>query len=662
MKLNNRSAKGSTLVVVVSVVALLLVLLGVATEYTGTISRHTQRSRKTALAMEIADGHLEMLFTSWRNVYRNTWNTASNGMGGTDKVILGTNYFFTSTYNPGPAPTAVPGMTSTPVPFPTPNPTNFPNAAGYQLTQYRIQAVDPMISLDANENALQETSFGSQSFIPLSPSATPPLAYGRNEQQNSYFYLASVDVTVPTSTGNVTAKVRRVFEKKFDNPWTYAMFYVDDLELQPTTSLTVNGAIHTNAGLYIGTNLFTITGLAEYGSEYVNGYARTDTYHSAAATKPNFGKSDASLALSDMPPAQVSPYLPFGWNLKLLNADGSVNNDSYHELIEQPVSTPDPLSEIRYYNQACYRILIDSSNNITVTKKDGTVMNLNNGEGKIFKEALTTGSGALNQAIQDQRENAYVRLATLDVAQITSEAGSISGWNGVVYIADTSTHNTNISAPLGGTGATVTTTIRGIRLVNGHRLPSANGINGLTIVSANPVYIKGNYNTSTNSGDAVPSNTGTYTDPDASGYTRKFAAVVGDSVNVLSANWSDLASPSSISSRTATNTTINAALVAGIVPSSGGNYSGGGENFVRLLEDWKNNTLCIYGSMVQLYTSKQATSPWTGAGNNYKAPLTTRFYWDPIFGVNAAVGVQAAPPGNLQVAAYLQQQRWYQVY
>jgi hypothetical protein len=665
MKLKKQSFEGSTLVVVVSVVAFLLVLIGVAVEYTGTISRQSQRSRKTAIAMEIADGHLEMLFTSWRNIYRSTWTTNSNGTGSTDKAILPTNYFFTSLYNPGPAPVPVAGMgTYVPAPFPTPNPSNFPTETGYQLTQYRIQAVDPMISLDSNENALVETSFGSQSFTPLSPAATPPNAYGQNDKQQSFFYLASVDVTVPSSTGNVKAKVRRVFEKKFDHPWTYAMFFVDDLELHPTTSLTVNGPIHTNAGLYIGTNLFTTTNIVEYGSEYLNGYAPTDSYHSATPTKPNFAKSDPSLALSDMPPAQVSPFLPFGWSLKLANADGSVNNDSYHELIEQAVGTPDPLSEIRLYNQACYRVLIDIDNNITVTKKDGTVMNLSNGEGKIFKEALTTGGGGLNQAIQDQRENTYVRLATLDISQIryAAEHNDISGWNGVIYVADTTTHGVVKAAPLGGSGASVNTTIRGIRLINGYNLPTANGWNGLTVVSANPVYIKGNYNTSTNSGDSVPSNNGTYTDPDASGYTRKRAAVIGDSINVLSANWSDSNSASSISSRSASNTTINAALVGGIVPSAGGNYSGGGENFVRLLEDWKNNTLCIYGSMVELYTSKQATSPWLGTGNNYKAPLVSKFYWDPNFSSDVGSNSQVGPPGNLQIAAYLQQQRWYQVY
>jgi hypothetical protein len=280
-----------------------------------------------------------------------------------------------------------------------------------------------------------------------------------------------------------------------------------------------------------------------------------------------------------------------------------------------------------------------------------------------LKTAITT-----NQAMWDARENAYVRVANFDINQITTAAenGYLPGWNGVLYIADTSTNGTNISAPLGGTGGSVTTTERGIRLINGYHLPSPVWntifIDGLTVVSANPVYIKGNYNTSTNSGDAVPSNSGTYTTPQATGYTRRLAAVVGDSITVLSPGWNDLNSASNINTRGATaNVTINAALVGGIVPSSGGNYSGGGENFIRLVEDWKNNTMCIYGSMVELYKSTQAVAHWDGAGNLYKAPLTTKYYWDPNFGTTSAWS-QSGPPGNLQIAAYLQQQRWYQVY
>ncbi len=85
------SNAGNTLVVTLSVIATILVLLGSAVEYTTHMSRLTQRSRKTALAMEIADGHLETLFTSWRNIYRTTfttYTTSYSGSGGTDYSLL----------------------------------------------------------------------------------------------------------------------------------------------------------------------------------------------------------------------------------------------------------------------------------------------------------------------------------------------------------------------------------------------------------------------------------------------------------------------------------------------------------------------------------------------------------------------------------------------
>src|SRR3954464_11918903 len=300
-----KSLQGSTLVVVISVVAFLLVLLGIAVEFTGTISRPTQRSRKTALAMEIADGHLEMLFTNWRNIYRTTWTTYTasyQGSGGTDYSLLPTNYFYTTcpgctTSVSSPAPLPIPYMNpaATPPPIPLPATDNFPTGANYQVKQYRIQAVNPMIELDANENAVDVNG------APLNRALTAPAAYGPNDWQYSYYYLAAVDVTVPALTGDVTAKVRRVFEKKFDNPWTYAMFYVDDLELQPDAALTITGPIHTNANLYIGTSNFTAQGptwpnyptggRVEYGSDYVNGVSPKETQHAGLTiTAPNFAK------------------------------------------------------------------------------------------------------------------------------------------------------------------------------------------------------------------------------------------------------------------------------------------------------------------------------------------------------------------------------------
>jgi hypothetical protein len=246
---------------------------------------------------------------------------------------------------------------------------------------------------------------------------------------------------------------------------------------------------------------------------------------------------------------------------------------------------------------------------------------------------------------------------------------SVIGFNGVLYIADTGAVVSNTP------GSTIR---RGIRLINGWVLPRGRAFSsgvendsGLTVVSENPVYIMGNYNTG---GTSVatsnpPSNTNPTTSNVVSGYARKQSAVVADAITVLSNNWEasgPYTSSTNRSSRPAVSTTINSALVAGIVPSAGGNYSGGAENFIRLLEDWNANsrTFCYYGSMVQLYTSVQANAPWTGSGNLYKPPVNSRYYWDAAFGKDPSDGqpYYGSPPGKLQIAAYLQQQRWYQVY
>jgi hypothetical protein len=695
--------EGSTLVVTISVVASLLVLLGAAVEYTTQISRTTQRSRKTALAMEIADGHLEALFTNWRNIYRTTWTTYTNsysGSGGTDYSLLPTNYFFTSSYNPGPAPSPIYMMnpSGTPPTIPLPSPSNFPSETNYTVTQYRIQAVNPMIELDANENAVDINGTA------LNRAATAPAAYGPNDWQYSYYYLAAVDVSVPALTGNVTAKVRRVFEKKFDNPWTYAMFYVDDLELQPTVPLTITGPIHTNASLYIGTSNFTAQGPSwpnyptggrvEYGSDFVIGFSPKDGQHSGIAiSSPNFAKSDSSLALSDMPPSQVSPYLPFGWNLNLATGGAGTNDDSYHELIERPGAGTDQIAGIRYYTQKpyiidtqdllaaptpypgtpgnSYRILINEAktagtvDTVTIYKWDGTTATaVNGGTYNSIVACVTT-----NKPINDVREGGLVRTTILDVNAFSTLAtnGTLSNFSGVLYIADAgATYQPPTGTPVPGVAVSCTlgattennVTRRAIRLKNGATLKGK-----LTIVSDNPIYIQGDYNTGVN----PPSNSNTYTSPTAAGYTRYSSAVIGDAITILSNNWTVLGDANSLlsrPSRVATNTTVNTALVSGNSPSNGTTYSGGGENFVRFLEDWdKNiNSFCYYGSMVQLYKSQQALGTWNGGGNVYKAPVL-KWYYDILLSQDRKVNSHwGSPPGNLQIAAYLQQQRWYQVY
>src|SRR6202035_3938522 len=108
--------------------------------------------------------------------------------------------------------------------------------------------------------------------------------------------------------------------------------------------------------------------------------------------------------------------------------------------------------------------------------------------------------------------------------------------------------------------------------------------------------IQGDFNT----GGSPPSNSGNPADavtPQVSGYTRAPVSILADAVNILSNNWNDATSGSVPA---ASNTTVNAAIVSGIVPTApvggDGSYSGGAENFPRFLEDWSANTFTYYGS------------------------------------------------------------------
>jgi uncharacterized membrane protein (Fun14 family) len=176
----------------------------------------------------------------------------------------------------------------------------------------------------------------------------------------------------------------------------------------------------------------------------------------------------------------------------------------------------------------------------------------------------------------------------------------------------------------------------GVRIVFGQTLPPY----GLTIATPNPLYIEGNYNVpdayvgTTNTSGSLP------------------ASVVTDAITLLSDNWDDTNSASSLGSRVATSITVNAAVIAGIVPSGGGYYSGGVENFFRLLEDWSSQTVTFNGSIVALFPSQIATAPWGLVPNNQVFGTPVRTYG---FDVNFK-DYTKLPPGTPELRTLIRSQ------
>ena len=148
----------------------------------------------------------------------------------------------------------------------------------------------------------------------------------------------------------------------------------------------------------------------------------------------------------------------------------------------------------------------------------------------------------------------------------------------------------------------------GIRLVNGSKIYRDRG---LTVVSNDPIYIQGDYNTT----------------------IKKPTAVICDSVNLLSNNWGadDSKSTKTLSTYRIANATIfNTAFIAGVDNTTTGHYNGGLENYPRLHESWTGKKLTITGSFVELWNTQIAQGAWGYGSPQYNAP-TRAWNYDTSF-------------------------------
>lgn len=417
----------------------------------------------------------------------------------------------------------------------------------------------------------------------------------------------------------------------------FAVFYGKgvDLEISPGANMTLNGKVFANSDIYLspqGSTLQMDSLVATAGSIYrtikrsgsppTEGYGNNPLIKDASGTyqtlnfdhvdNQNFSSTwsasqwqSAAQSLfggtvkdSAMGVQQIIPPIP------QLFYNPSDPDQVAHQMIELPnASDATDLAAAKLYAQAGLRIVDGSA-----TDQSGNGVSLPSG-------AVSTST------FYDAREGNTMQVTNVDVSRLPAswfQSGGVLS-NGLLYVASSS----------GGPSATCAHGTRGpanpcpaVRLVNGSALPQ----NGLTVASQNPVYIQGNYNT------ALTGPGGTNHPP---------AAVLADAVTVLSNNWSDANaanSSSTLASRTATPTTVNAALATGPSnESTSGAGNGQLENDIRLIENWSGQTLSYSGSIVDLWHSMQVTSPWQNTGVYYNAPVRNWRY-DTLFNTNPPPG------------------------
>ncbi|HXG48883.1 MAG TPA: hypothetical protein VNO52_14770 [Methylomirabilota bacterium] len=357
----------------------------------------------------------------------------------------------------------------------------------------------------------------------------------------------------------------------------FAIFYSMDLEINPGPNMNVTGRVHGNANLYmqpVNTLTFqshvTASGQLVFNKHPEDPLSR-NTNNSHVVFQ---GEHDANVG---------SITLPIGTN----NTPEAVA-----AILDIPPETESEYSAMgkqRFYNKADLIVLVS---NASVTVKSGR-----------FNNFATTIPSSEWGSFVSTSASFYNWREAKTVAAVDIDVGKLKTWSETnttlhaalgrdvrsIYVADMRSHGSGYQS--------------GVRVRNGQTLPSL----GLTVATPNPIYVQGHFN-------APSAHLGT-----TNTSLTKPAALVGDAINILSTSWSDANSTASLSSRNAGNTTVNAALLGGIVPSGGGSYSGGVENFPRFLENWSGDTLTYNGSMVVMFRSRVATAPW-GASNVYNPP------------------------------------------
>lgn len=465
------------------------------------------------------------------------------------------------------------------------DPDALPGAAGWQPLPAPLVAPhtqDYCIAPEDSEQSLIDAVSGDYSFVRT--------------------YRAVGRARAPDAT--VTQTIVQRVQRKLTPVFQYEVFYNDPLEIEPGANMTLSGRVFTNSDLFLyppqpGTALW-FDSVATAGHFYASP-GRTEgnppgAIHVRAYRPPGSPPAPYVTVPQDPDTSSVRlSSLSEDWTTLATALWGGSFKTEVHGVTTRPVPQIDSIAPGGPYDQkalACGVQLAENSvtGNIDVRVSGSRQLSW---EAEGAEAILTTGT------MPDYREQLAGKpgpfpVATIDVTTLQQRiqnhpelfpvATCSTGFNGVVYASRQATVNTP----------------EGFRLKNG-----ATFTRNMSFVTNMPLYIQGHFNCGST---------------DCTTGTRRGVAVIADALTILSANWESSQNRPNLNDRTAVNTTVNAAIIAGLNPTvpGGGQYSGGFENYPRLLEHWGGKTLTMKGAFIQLWRSQIATAPWK------KPP---QYYW-----------------------------------
>jgi hypothetical protein len=471
---------------------------------------------------------------------------------------------------------------------------------------------------------------------------------GLSGYASTYRILANVASLNTTYSYNFTNAVQQDVQLAQIPVFQFAIFYNGLLEFSDTATLNVTGPVHANSNIYVGSpaNL-TFNSIV------------TSTGNITSPANAGYGTGSWTGRVSyDGTP--TPGYLTGQPSLNLPIGTSSTSGTNVQAILYPPPGTcgiigSEPvgsaMGQQRYYNKAQMTLIVSNSgfwatfksapNDTAPMTFSAPLSQVTSNSWLTNQAILTTFNWTTNWGLNwnwlsftnkfyDWRENKQVYVTQIDVGKLTNW---MSSWLSAI-------HNTNVNGKFGINNAfndiyvadfrTAASTLYAVRLSDGQFLPSA----GLTVATPNPIYMWGNYNCpaylgTTNTTLSVP------------------ASVAGDAITILSPSWLDSGSTSTKSTElgeTAGNDTINAAIIAGIVASTGtgsSQYSGGANNLPRLLEDWSSSTLTLNTSIICLFNSTWATGQFQLPGAYYYAPNVRNFAFNQNYTSSAGM-----PPGT----------------
>lgn len=400
--------------------------------------------------------------------------------------------------------------------------------------------------------------------------------------------------------GAVEAQIDMAIETRLVPLFQFMIFFDKDLEVTPGPAMALNGPIHTNGDLYAAAaTSVDVSGQVTAAGDIYRGRKEGDICWTGPfrVTDP---VNPVELPTCSGGRRLITNSDVAAWNGNVASGADVVTVPAPEALEAAPGRT--------YWDNADLRVMYDvDAGTVQVRNPDGS------NDATRTAALAACGSATTSNSFYNHREATTIRMLDVDVRDLLDCADAQNLLIGGRALDDT-THG-GLVLYFGVTGADVATVNDyGVRFRNADVLESTNGLApvpvGVTMITNQAAYTQGDYNET----------------------NKKPAAIMADSINVLSEAWpnADYPQATGVSSRVATETTVNAAFLAGTDSTGGGDgaafqdlgdYSGGVHNMPRHHENWTGVAFNYLGSLVSLNVAQHVDGALVVGSPQYNPPI-----------------------------------------